>query len=132
MVSLLILQGMLLTIGAALPIHTFVFTFSRLLAADRDVGLLTFLRKCFGMDRRYGSRARSAGRLARATVAIALLPGAIEVIQIHVPGTAAEITGTVIRRIARGRGFDTTHTAAFGRRDNKQKFRGALLRKTIV
>jgi len=58
--------------------------------------MLAFLRKCFW----YGSAIwllRAVGwRLARATVAVALLLGAIEVIQIHLPGRVAEITDPLL------------------------------------
>jgi len=61
--------------------------------------MLTFLRKCFW----YGSAIwllRGAGwRLARAAVAMALLLGAIEVIQIHLPGRVAEITDPLLALI---------------------------------
>jgi hypothetical protein len=73
--------------------------FSGFLAADRDFGLLTFLRKCFW----YGSAIwllRTAGwRLAQAAVAVALLVGAIEVVQIHLPGRVAEITDPLLALI---------------------------------
>jgi len=61
--------------------------------------MLTFLRKCFW----YGSAIwllRAAGwRLARAAVAVALLLGAIEGIQIHLPGRVAEITDPLLALI---------------------------------
>jgi VanZ family protein len=61
--------------------------------------MLTFLRKCFW----YGSAIwllRATGwRLARAAVALALLLGAIEVIQIHLPGRVAEITDPLLALI---------------------------------
>jgi VanZ family protein len=61
--------------------------------------MLTFLRKCFW----YGSAIwllRAAGwRLARAAVAVALLLGAIEVIQIHLPGRVAGITDPLLALI---------------------------------
>ena len=73
--------------------------FSGFLAADREFGMLTFLRKCFW----YGSAIwflRAAGwRLARAAVAVALLLGAIEVIQTHLPGRVAEITDPLLALI---------------------------------
>ena len=56
-----------------------------------DFGLLTLLQKCFW----YGSAVwllRAAGlRLAHAAIAVAMLLGAIEVIQIRLPGGVAEI-----------------------------------------
>jgi hypothetical protein len=73
--------------------------FGGFLASDREFGMLTFLRKCFW----YGSAIwllRTAGwRLARAAVAVALLLGAIEVIQIHLPGRVAEITHPLLALI---------------------------------
>lgn len=67
-------------------------SFSGFLAADREFGMLRFLRKCFG----YGSAIwllRAAGwRLTGAALAVALLLGAIELVQIHLPGRVAEIT----------------------------------------
>ena len=69
------------------------------LAANRDSGLLTLFQKCFW----YGSAVwllRAAGwRLARAAVVMALLLGAIEVIQIHLPGRVAEITDPLLALI---------------------------------
>jgi len=69
------------------------------LAADRDSGLLTVFQKCFW----YGSAIwllRAAGwRLARATVVVAALLGAIEVIQIYLPGRVAEITDPLLALI---------------------------------
>jgi len=56
-----------------------------------DFGLL------FGMDQRSGCCARPAGGwLARAAIAVAVLLGAIEVIQIHLPGRVAEITDPLL------------------------------------
>jgi VanZ family protein len=61
--------------------------------------MLTFFRKCFW----YGSAVwllRLAGwRLARAAVAVALLLGTIEVVQIHLPGRVAEITDPLLALI---------------------------------
>jgi len=95
-VSLLILRGLAPyhLSGVANPFSW--IPFSGFLAADREFGMLAFLRKCFW----YGSAIwllRAVGwRLARATVAVALLLGAIEVIQIHLPGRVAEITDPLL------------------------------------
>ena len=98
-VSLLILRGLV-------PYHwdnvanSFSWVpFRGSLAADRDSGLLTVFQKCFW----YGSAIwllRAAGwRLARATVVVAALLGAIEVIQIYLPGRVAEITDPLLALI---------------------------------
>ena len=69
------------------------------LEANRDSGLLTLFQKCFW----YGSAVwllRAAGwRLARAAVAVAVLLGAIEAIQIHLPGRVAEVTDPLLALI---------------------------------
>ena len=98
-VSLLILRGLV-------PYHwdnvanSFSWVpFRGSLAADRDSGLLAVFQKCFW----YGSAIwllRAAGwRLARATVVVAALLGAIEVIQIYLPGRVAEITDPLLALI---------------------------------
>ena len=73
--------------------------FSGFLETDQEFGLLSFLRKCFW----YGSAIwilRSVGwRLARAAVAVAMLLGAIEVVQIYLPGRVAEITDPLLALI---------------------------------
>ena len=73
--------------------------FSGFLEANREFSMLTFLRKCFW----YGSAVwlmRAAGwRLVTAAMAVALLLGAIEVVQIHLPGRVAEITDPVLALI---------------------------------
>jgi glycopeptide antibiotics resistance protein/uncharacterized membrane protein YhdT len=73
--------------------------FSGFLTAERGFGMLMFLQKCFW----YGSAVwllRATGwRLARAAVAVALLLGAIEVIQLHIPGRVAEITDPLLALI---------------------------------
>jgi hypothetical protein len=73
--------------------------FGGFLRAQWDFGLLTLLQKCFW----YGSAVwllRAAGwRLARAAIALAVLLGAIEVIQIHLPGSVAEITDPLLALI---------------------------------
>jgi hypothetical protein len=70
--------------------------FGGFLRAPWDFGLLTLLQKSFW----YGSAVwllRAAGwRLARAAIAVAVLLGAIEVIQIHLPGRVAEITDPLL------------------------------------
>ena len=98
-VSLLILRGLAPYHWSSVPNPFSWIPFSGFLAADREFGMLTFLRKCFW----YGSTVwllRAAGwRLARAAVAVALLLGAIEIIQIHLPGRVAEITDPVLALI---------------------------------
>lgn len=73
--------------------------FSGFLEANREFSMPTFLRKCFW----YGSAVwllRAAGwRLAAAALAVALLLGAIEVAQIHLPGRVAEITDPLLALI---------------------------------
>jgi VanZ family protein len=70
--------------------------FGGFLRAPWDFGLLTLLQKCFW----YGSAIwllRAAGwQLARSAIAVAVLLGAIEVIQIHLPGRVAEITDPLL------------------------------------
>jgi VanZ family protein len=95
-VSLLILRGLVPYHWSSVGNPFSWIPFGGFLAADRDFGMLTFLRKCFW----YGSAIwllRVAGwRLARAAIAVALLLGAIEVIQIHLPGRVAEITDPLL------------------------------------
>ena len=78
--------------------------FGGFLRAPWDFGLLTLLQKSFW----YGSAVwllRAAGwRLARAAIVLAVLLGAIEVIQIHLPGRVAEITDPLLR-LATGHAF---------------------------
>jgi VanZ family protein len=73
--------------------------FSGFLEANREFSMLTFLRKCFW----YGSAIwllRATGwRIVTAAVAVALLLGVIEVIQVHLPGRVAEITDPVLAMI---------------------------------
>jgi VanZ family protein len=73
--------------------------FGGFLRTEWDFGLLTLLQKSFW----YGSAVwllRAAGwRLARAAIAVAVLLGAIEVIQIHLPGRVAEITDPLLALI---------------------------------
>ena len=73
--------------------------FSGFLQANREFSMLTFLRKCFW----YGSAIwllRAVGwRLATAAIVVAVLLGAIEVVQIHLPSRAAEITDPLLALI---------------------------------
>jgi hypothetical protein len=48
------------------------------------------------MDRRSGLLRAAGWRLARAGIVLAVLLGAIEVIQIHLPGRVAEITDPLL------------------------------------
>jgi uncharacterized membrane protein YadS len=48
------------------------------------------------MDRRSGLLRAAGWRLARAAIVLAVLLGAIEVIQIHLPGRVAEITDPLL------------------------------------
>ena len=95
-VSLLILRGLAPYHWSPVANPFSWIPFRGFLESDREFGMLTFLRKCFW----YGSAVwllRAAGwRLARAAVAVALLLGAIEVIQIHLPGRVAEITDPLL------------------------------------
>jgi len=73
--------------------------FSGFLEANREFSMPTFLRKCFW----YGSAVwllRAVGwRLVAAALALAILLGAIELVQIHLPGRVAEITDSVLALI---------------------------------
>lgn len=95
-VSLLILRGLVPYHWSCVANPFSWIPFRGFLEADRELGVLTFLRKCFW----YGSAVwllRAAGwRLARAAVVVALLLGAIEVIQIHLSGRVAEITDPLL------------------------------------
>ena len=98
-VSLLILRGLAPYHWSSVANPFSWIPFSGFLAADREFAMLTFVRKCFW----YGSAVwllRAAGwRLAWAAVAVALLLGAIEIIQIHLPGRVAEITDPLLTLI---------------------------------
>jgi VanZ family protein len=98
-VSLLILRGLAPYHWSSVANPFSWIPFSGFLAADREFGMLTFLRKCFW----YGSAIwllRAAGwRLVWAAVAVALLLGTIELIQIHLPGRVAEITDPLLALI---------------------------------
>jgi VanZ family protein len=98
-VLLLILRGLAPYHWSSVANRFSWIPFSGFLAADREFGMLIFLRKCFW----YGSAVwllRAAGwRLARAAVAVALLLSAIEMIQIHLPGRVAEITDPLLALI---------------------------------
>lgn len=95
-VSLLILRGLAPYHWSSIANPFSWIPFRGFLEADREFGMLTFLQKCYW----YGSAVwllRAAGwRLARAAVAVALLLGAIEVVQIHLPGRVAEITDPLL------------------------------------
>jgi len=95
-VSLLILRGLAPYHWSTVSNPFSWIPFSGFLAADRELGLLTFLQKCFW----YGSAVwllRAAGwRLARAAAAVAMLLGVIEVMQIHLPDRVAEITDPLL------------------------------------
>jgi hypothetical protein len=60
---------------------------------------LIFLRKCFWLGSAIWLLRAAGWRLDRAAVAVALLLGAIEVIQIHLPGRVAEITDPLLALI---------------------------------
>jgi VanZ family protein len=95
-VSLLIVQGFAPYHWSTVSNPFSWIPFSGFLAADRELGILIFLQKCFW----YGSAVwllRAAGwRLARAAVVVAMLLGVIEVIQIHLPSRVAEITDPLL------------------------------------
>jgi len=91
-VSLLILRGLAPYHWSSIANPFSWIPFSGFLAADREFGMLTFLRKCFWYGSAVWLLRMSGWRLARAAVAVALLLGTIEVIQIHLPGRVAEIT----------------------------------------
>jgi VanZ family protein len=98
-VLLVILRGLAPYHWSSITIPFSWIPFSGFLAADREFGMLIFLRKCYW----YGSAIwllRAAGwRLAPAAVVVALLLGAIEAIQIHLPGRVAEITDPLLALI---------------------------------
>ena len=98
-VSLLIVRGLVPYHWSRIANPFSWVPFGGFLRAEWDFGLLTFLQKCFW----YGSAVwllRTAGwRLARAAIALAVLLGAIEVIQIHLPGRVAEITDPALALI---------------------------------
>ncbi len=98
-VSLLILRGLAPYHWSSVANPFSWIPFSGFLAANWEFGMLTFLRKCFW----YGSAIwllRAPGlRLTRAAVAVALILGTIEVIQIHLPGRVAEITDPLLALI---------------------------------
>jgi hypothetical protein len=92
LVSLLIVRGLAPYHWSRIANPFSWVPFGGFLRAEWDFGLLTLLQKSFW----YGSALwllRAAGwRLAHAAIAVAVLLGAIEVIQIHLPGRVAEIT----------------------------------------
>jgi VanZ family protein len=98
-VSLLIVRGLVPYHWSRIANPFSWVPFGAFLRAEWDFGLLPLLQKCYW----YGSAVwllRAAGwRLARATIAVAMLLGAIEVIQIHLQGRAAEITDPLLALI---------------------------------
>lgn len=98
-VSLLILRGLFPYHWSSVANPFSWVPFRASLEANRDSALLTVIQKCFW----YGSAVwllRTAGwRLARAAVVVALLLGAIEAIQIYLPGRQAEITDPLLALI---------------------------------
>jgi hypothetical protein len=99
MVSLLIVRGLVpyQWSRAANPFSW--IPFSGFLMAERGSDMLELLEKSFW----YGSAVwllRATGwRLVRAAAAVALLLGAIEVIEVHIPGRVAEITDPLLALI---------------------------------
>jgi hypothetical protein len=73
--------------------------FSGFLKAEREFGMVTFLQKCFWYGSAVWLLAAAGLRLVQAAVAVALLLGAIEVIQVHIPGRVAEITDPLLALI---------------------------------
>jgi hypothetical protein len=70
--------------------------FSGFLEADREFGMLIFFRKCFWYGSAIWLLRASGWRLTRAAIGVALLLGAIEANQIHLPGRVAEITDPLL------------------------------------
>jgi VanZ family protein len=99
MVSLLILRGLAPYRWSSVANPFSWIPFSGFLTADREFGMLTFLRKCFWYGSAIWLLRAARWRLGRAAVVVALLLGAIEVIQIHLPGTVAEITDPLLALI---------------------------------
>lgn len=98
-VSLLILRGLAPYHWSSVANPFSWRPFSGFLAANREFGMLTFLRKCFWYGSAIWLLGAAGWRLTRAAVAVALLLGAIEVIQIHLPGRVAEITDPLLALI---------------------------------
>ena len=98
-VSLLILRGLAPYHWSSTANPFSWIPFRGLLAADREFGMLTFLRKCFWYGSAIWLLRAARWRLGRAAVVVALLLGAIEVIQIHLPGRVAEITDPLLALI---------------------------------
>jgi len=73
--------------------------FGGFLQAPWDFGLLTLLQKTFWYGSAVWLLRAASWRLAHAAIAVALLLGAIEVIQIHLPGRVAEITDPLLALI---------------------------------
>ena len=99
LIALLILRGLAPYHWTSVPNPFSWIPFSGFLEANRESGMLTFLRKCFW----YGSAIwllRAIGwRAVTAAIAVALILGTIEVVQIHLPGRVAEITDPVLALI---------------------------------
>jgi hypothetical protein len=98
-VSLLILRGLAPYYWSSVANPFSWIPFSGLLAADREFGMLTFLRKCFWNGSAVWLLRAAGWHLARAAFAVALLLGAIEGIQIHLPGRVAEIIDPLLALI---------------------------------
>src|SRR6202030_3120905 len=98
-VSLLIVRGLAPYYWSRIANPFSWVPFGGFLRAPWAFGLLPLLQKCFW----YGSAVwllRAAGwRLARAAIVVSVLLGAIEVIQIHLPGRVAEITDPLLALI---------------------------------
>jgi hypothetical protein len=99
LISVLILRGLAPYHWSGIANPLSWIPFSGFLEADREFSMLTFLRKCFC----YGSAVwllRAVGwYLAQAAVAVSLLLGAIEMVQIHLTGRVAEITDPTLALI---------------------------------
>ena len=99
LISVLILRGLAPYHWSSIANPFSWIPFDGFLEANREFSVLTFLRKCFW----YGSAVwlfRAVGwRLAAAALAVAMLLGAIEVVQIHLPGRVAEITDPLLALI---------------------------------
>lgn len=99
LISVLILRGLAPYHWSAIANPFSWIPFSGFLEANREFSMLTFLRKCFW----YGSAIwllRATGwRIVTASVAVALLLGVIEAIQVHLPGRVAELTDPVLAMI---------------------------------
>jgi VanZ family protein len=99
MVSLLILGGLFPYHWSRAANPFFWTPFRGFLEADREGGMVVFLQKCFWCGSAVWLLRATGWRLAWAAVAVALLLGAIEVIQIHLLGRVAEITDPLLALI---------------------------------